>query len=467
MSTPNTHFGAKKIGEYLEKCKKVFFIGIGGVNMSSLALITKERGFEVAGSDRESTAVTRHIEENSIKVWYSHSAEHIEGFDALVYTVAISPDNPEYTAAQEAGIMCISRADYLGYIMTGYKNRIGVSGMHGKSTCTSMCAQVFMDADVDPTVLSGAELPSMGGAFRIGEKEHFIFEACEYMDSFLDFNPTIAIVLNIERDHVDYFHSMAQIYESYAKFTAITGDNGYAVMNIDDANVVAALSDYAGTKITFSTKNRNADLFADNITYKNGKASFDILRDQELMCKVSLSVPGEHNIYNALAAAAAATLCSIPPDKIAVGLRNFTGAVRRTEYKGKINGADIYDDYGHHPTEVKTTLKGLRNMGYKKITCVFQPHTYTRTKELFDGFAEALQEADTAVIYKIYPARETDTLGVSSEMLAERIGEEKGVYLGSFSEISEYIKENARDGEAVMIMGAGDICSLFDCLKFD
>lgn len=432
--------------------------------MSSLALITKKRGFEVSGSDRMRTSVTERIEKSGIKVYYSHEAEHIKGFDALVYTVAISPDNPEYAAALASGIMCISRADYLGYIMTGYKNRIGVSGMHGKSTTTSMCAQVFMDAQEDPTVLSGAELSSMGGAFRIGGKEHFIFEACEYMDSFLDFNPTLAIVLNIERDHVDYFHSMEQICASYAHFASITQKNGYAVINADDGNVMSALSDYCGTKVTFSTKDKNADFFADNITYEHGRAHFDILCGGKPFCSVQLSVPGDHNIYNALATAAAAHICGIEADKIAAGLKNFTGAVRRTEYKGKLNGADVYDDYGHHPTEVKTTLRGLHRMGYGRIWCVFQPHTYTRTKELFSDFADALGEADTAIIYKIYPARETDTLGMSAALLAKQLGN-RGLSIEDFDEIADFLRKNVRSGDAVMVMGAGDVYELFERLE--
>ena len=224
MSTPNTHYGAEKIGRMLSGCKSIFFIGIGGINMSSLAHISHLRGYRTGGSDRTETALTRSLADCGIEIFYSHDASHVAGYDAVVYTVAISPENPEYKAACERGIPCISRADYLGYVMTGYRRRIGVCGMHGKSTCTSMCALAFMEAGGDPTVISGAELAAMGGAYRIGGDENFIFEACEYMDSFLDFNPTVAVVLNIEMDHVDYFSSIEQIRRSFASFMALTGE---------------------------------------------------------------------------------------------------------------------------------------------------------------------------------------------------------------------------------------------------
>ena len=254
MATENTHFGAVAIGEMLGGCKSVFFIGVGGVNMSSLALITKARGFLVGGSDRTKTEVTERLEQKGIAVVYSHEAEHVEAYDAVVYTVAISPDNPEYVRAKERGIPLISRSDYLGYLMTGYENRIGISGMHGKSTTTSMCAQIFMSADVDPTVLSGAAMCSMGGAYRIGGEKHFIFEACEYMDSFLDFYPSISVILNVEMDHVDYFKSMEHIHRSFRAFAEKTRPSGVAVVNGDDANIAEAMAGYEGRLIRFSTK---------------------------------------------------------------------------------------------------------------------------------------------------------------------------------------------------------------------
>ena len=463
MSVENTHLGAGAIGEALKHCKSVFFIGAGGINMSSLAIITKQRGFNVGGSDRTRTALTEKLESFGINIHYSHSENNIDGYDAVVYTVAISQDNPEYVRAKRDGLLCVSRADYLGYVMTGYENRIGVCGMHGKSTCTSMCAQLFMDADTDPTVLSGAELASMNGAFRIGGEKHFIFEACEYMDSFLDFNPTTAVILNIEMDHVDYFHSMEQIRSSFAKFASITGRDGYAVVNADDENVGKAVSEYEGHIVTFGCGEKS-DFRAVNIRYEKGRPDFDVLFMGKYFCHIALSVSGEHNVYNALAAAAAGYLSGIAPDKIEIGLKNFRGAKRRMELKGTLNGADVFDDYGHHPTEVKTTLDGVARMGYGKLWCVFQSHTYSRTAELFDDFVNAFGSADRVIFADIYAARETDTLGVSGQKLAESVGE-KAAYLGGNDKIAEYLNKNMEPDDVLVVMGAGDIYKLFNLLN--
>ena len=462
MSTPNTHFGAENIGKTLERCNSIYFIGIGGINMSSLAHISSKRGFRVGGSDRAPSALTAKLERFGISINYSHVSENVHGYDAVVYTVAISPDNPEYTEAQNLGIPCISRADFLGYVMTGYKNRIGVSGMHGKSTCTSMCATTFIGADVSPTVLSGAELEIMDGAYTVGDGDDFIFEACEYMDSFLDFNPTIAIILNVEMDHVDYFHSMEQIYTSFAAYANITGERGYAIANLDDANVMTALSNYKGHLITFGI-NSDACYKAVNIMSEKGRYSFDILREGEVFTHVSLSVTGYHNIYNALACAAAADISGISPEDISRGLAEFRGAKRRMEYKGQRYGADLYDDYGHHPTEVSTTLKGAKAMTEGRLVCVFQPHTYSRTKALLSEFSQAFEAADRVLISDIYAARETNDGSVSSSMLAARIGE-KAAYCGDITATAEALRSELREGDVAVIMGAGDIYKIFDLM---
>lgn len=465
MSVENTHLGYVTINERLSKCRSVFFIGAGGINMSSLAIITKQRGFNVGGSDRTQTNLTERLEKFGIEMHYAHDESNLDGYDAVVYTVAISEDNPEYVRAQREGLLCISRADYLGYIMTGYKNRIGVSGMHGKSSCTSMCAQVFMDACTDPTVLSGAELASMGGAFRIGKEEFFIFEACEYMDSFLDFNPTVAVVLNIEMDHVDYFHSMEQIRDSFASFAALTGKNGYAVANGDDGDVVLVLREYEGKVITFGIES-DSDFVAKNIKYIKGRPDFDIYLRGNFFCHVSLSVTGEHNVYNALAAAAAAWISGIDAEKIKSGLGNYRGAKRRMEFKGKLNSADVYDDYGHHPTEVKTTLDGVARMGYDRVWCVFQSHTYSRTSELFDEFVHSFDSADRIIFADIYAARETDRKGMSGEVLAAAIGK-KASYEGGNKDIARVLNREIKDGDVLIVMGAGDIYKLFDELNLE
>lgn len=462
MSVSNTHYGAARIADILSGASSLYFIGIGGINMSSLAHISHIRGFRVGGSDQMQTALTDRLTDAGIEIFYSHEASHIEGYDAIVYTVAIAPDNPEYTAALARGIPCISRADFLGYIMTGYRNRIGVSGMHGKSTCTSMCALSFMHAGGDPTVLSGATLAEMGGAYRIGCEDHFIFEACEYMDSFLDFNPNIAIILNIELDHVDYFKSITQVRRSFSDYAAITGTDGYAVVNGDDDNVRLAMAGYAGTLVTFGLS-KGCDYTAYNIEYVSGMASFDVYFRGDYSAHINLSVPGRHNVYNALAAFAAAMICGLDPDTVAEGLSHYLGAGRRMEYKGKWNEVDVYDDYAHHPTEIAVTLGGFRDMGFGRLFCIYQPHTYSRTAALWDDFVSALSTADRVLMVDIYAAREKDTLGVSSFLLAQAIGD-KADYCASFDDAIAILSAEAQPGDAIIVMGAGTVYRIFPLL---
>ena len=464
MATENTHFGAERIAEMLSGCKSIYFIGIGGINMSSLAHLSFVQGYRVGGSDRAESELTRRLSSCGITVNYSHDAENIEDYDAAVYTVAISPDNPEYKRAVERGIPCISRADYLGYIMTSYKRRIGVSGMHGKSTCTSMCALTFMMADKDPTVLSGAELLQMDGAYRIGKGDSFIFEACEYMDSFLDFNPNIAVVLNIEMDHVDYFKSMEHIRSSYGKYMGIAGKQGIAVINGDDNEVLLAAKDFCGTRISFGINSEDVDFRAVNIENKGGRYEFDILKRGEVLCKIHLGVSGYHNIYNALATAAVADTCGIDGEAIKNGLESFSGAKRRMEYKGKMAGAEIYDDYAHHPTEIKATLEGARGLTDKKLWCVFQSHTYSRTKALLDEFSQSFGKADRVIIIDIYPARETDTLGMSPQVMAMRIGG-GAIACPKMEDAARLLLDGLEEGDVAIIMGAGNINRMFDILK--
>lgn len=466
MATENTHFGAAELGEMLGDCKSIYFIGIGGINMSSLAHLSYIRGYRVGGSDRTESDLTRRLEECGIEINYSHLAENIESYDAVVYTVAISPDNPEYLRARERGIPCISRADYLGYIMTSFGRRIGISGMHGKSTCTSMCALTFMKAGADPTVLSGAELSEMGGAYRIGKSENFIFEACEYMDSFLDFNPNVAVILNIEMDHVDYFKSIEHIRHSYGSFADIAGANGVAVINGDDSDVLLATENYRGRKISFGIDSEGLDFRACNIKESRGRYSFDIMKQDRFLCRVGLSVTGYHNIYNALATAAVADLSGLSAEDIKRGLESFGGAKRRMEYKGRLCDAEVYDDYAHHPTEVRSTLSGAKKLAEKRLVCVFQSHTYSRTKALLGEFSEAFCEADKVIIIDIYPARETDTLGMSPAVMAERIGE-NAVACPKMEDAAELLKSELREGDLLIIMGAGNINKMFDILKDD
>lgn len=456
MAVNNTHLGADGIARALKNKKSVYFLGIGGITMSSLAHVTHIHGFKVGGSDRTLSPLTARLAAEGIEVFEGHRAEQLDGYDALVYTVAVAADTPELVRAKEMGIPVISRSDYLGYIMRSYTNRVGLSGMHGKSTATSMTTEVFLAAGADPTVISGAELSSMHGAYRIGGKDNFVFESCEYMDSFLDFYPTLAVVLNIELDHVDYFSDLDHVKRSFRAYIEKTRGCGCAILNADDENVMDMASGFRGSVFTFGIK-KEADLMAKNITYGD-TISFDLCHGT-MKKRVNLSVGGEHNVYNALAAAACGILCGLKTDLIVKGLANFKGASRRFEYKGEVNGAKIYDDYAHHPTEVAATLRTAKQTGAKRVICIYQPHTYSRTKGLYKEFVEALSMSDLTIMADIYAARETDTLGVSSEQLAKDIGN-GAIYLDSFEKIAEYVNENAREGDLIFTMGAGNITNL-------
>ena len=484
MSTPNTHDGAARITAYLKSCTEqqasVFFIGVGGVMMSSLALLTYRAGHPTVGSDRAHTAVTEALETEGIRVCYSHAPGNLPADCGLVvYTVAISPDNPEYVAALERGIPCVSRADYLGALMTDYRRRVGVAGMHGKSTCTSMCAQILLDAEVDPTILSGATYAPMGGAYRLGNsKEHFLFEACEYMDSFLDFNPTVAILLGAELEHVDYFKDMEQIRESFARFASLTGKDGVTVVNADDQDILdsahrALERGKTGRLITFSAEGKEtADFYAQNIRTEGGLPCFELIAHGENWGEVSMAVPGRHQVINALAAAAAMDACGIPREAILSGLAHYIGAGRRMERKGHVNDAPVYDDYGHHPTEVKATLEGAKSLctagcANGRLICVFQPHTYSRTANLYDQFLTAFDPADHVLLLDIYAAREVNTYGVSSEGLANDLNSvipDKATYCPTPALAADAIRALARPGDSVVIMGAGDVIQVTQIL---
>lgn len=464
MSTPNTHFGPSAICSMLSDCRAIYFIGIGGISMSSLAVLTLKKGWRVGGFDRTPTAVTERLAAAGIPVDTEASSRNLDGYDAVVYTVAIPESQPEYAEARRRGLPLISRADYMGYLMMDYRMRIGVAGTHGKSTTTCMCARIFMGAGMDPTVLAGASMKEMGGAFRAGGQEHLIFEACEYMDSFLDFRPTVAVLLNAEMDHVDYFHSMEQLRASFRAYASLVGREGCVIANGDDAELSAALRDMSGpTLITFGCQDPKADYRAENIRLIGGYPSFTVWERERRLFAVTLSVPGLHNVYNALAAVAVARQAGLCSRTIAAGLEQFGGAGRRMERKGKLCGATVYDDYGHHPTEVRTTLAGARALDGNRLICLFQPHTYSRTAALFGDYVSALRLADQALILPVYAARETDTLGISAEILASAIGENARA-CASLEEAAGLLPKLVRDGDTVVIMGAGNVDRIYPLL---
>ncbi len=463
MSTQNTHFGASKINEYLSSCRKIFFCGIGGISMSSLASYTLSLGCGVVGYDRVRSALTDALSAAGADISYEHDAPRVDDCGALVYTVAMPEDTPELVRARALGIPCISRSDYLGYVMTRCSRRIGVCGTHGKSTTTAMLESVFTAAHRDPVVMCGANMASCGSAYLEGRGDDFIFEACEYMDSFLDFNPTTALVLNVELDHVDYFHSMEQMRRSYANFAALTGEDGYAVVNADEKNAVLALEGYRGTLLTYGVKDEASDITAKGITSSGGIYSFDLVYKGETLCRIDLSVPGAHNVSNALGAAGAALANGVSADDIARGLSAFRGISRRMEFKGTLNGARVYDDYAHHPTEILSTLSTARAMCGGRLICLFQSHTYSRTHELIADFARALSLADEVLVAPIYAAREENIYGVSQYTLAERIAGARG--LEDFDECAKALKDTARAGDVVIVMGAGDITNVCKMLN--
>ncbi len=439
----------------------VHFIGIGGISMSGLASILLDQNFKVSGSDAKASALTEWMEEQGAKVYYGQKASNIEETpDLVVYTAAIHPDNPEYAAAVEKGIPMITRAELLGQLMKNYKTPIAVAGTHGKTTTTSMASHILLAADTDPTISVGGILPAIHGNIRVGGHETFITEACEYTNSFLHFYPKISLILNIDADHLDFFKDLNDIRQSFRRFAELLPEEGTLIINNEIENYQEIIGGLPCQVITYG---EGGDYEAANVSYNElGHGSFDLLKHGTLMGHFQMSVPGKHNVSNALATLAMADLLSIPVPVMAKGLLDFTGTDRRFQKKGEIGGVTIIDDYAHHPTEIKATLQAAKNYPHKTTWCVFQPHTYTRTKALLDEFAEALCLADHVVLADIYAARETDTLGVSSKDLMEKINALGGnaCYFPSFDAIENYLLENCIHGDLLITMGAGEVVKI-------
>ena len=434
----------------------VHFIGIGGISMSGIAHILLKRGVKISGSDRTESNITKILAADGATIFIGHKAENITNPDLVVYTAAIPNDNPELVAAREKGITTMERADFLGELMLDYKLPISISGTHGKTTTTSMLSTVLLHAEQDPTILVGGELNIIGGNYRTGGDKYLVFEGCEYVDSFLKFNPFAAIILNIEEDHLDYFSGIEQIKKSFNNFMKKVPKEGFVVVNADDENVMGSLD---GIKCEVITYGKDADFSYTNAEYnKDGYGSFDVNHKGQKLCRIELSVGGNHNISNALAVFAAAYTMGISIEKIAEGLKLFSGTKRRFEYKGTFNGAKVYDDYAHHPTEISATLDTAKKMKHNQIWVVFQPHTYTRTKALFDDFADVLARFDNIIITDIYAAREKNTIGISSDMLADKT--KNALYISAFTEIAEHLKANVKPDDIVITMGAGTITEL-------
>ncbi len=438
------------IESYLVPGQHVHLVGIGGVSMRPLGLVLSKMGLHITGSDMSSSASTDDLIAKGIPVAIGHRAQNIDGAACIVRTAAAHNDNPEIAAARERGIPVFERAQAWGVIMRAYRNALCVAGTHGKTTTTGMLTHIFMAAHRDPTVMLGGNLPLLGAGHRVGHGDTIIMESCEYCNSFLNFCPTVAVILNVDADHLDFFKDLDEIKASFRRFASLVPERGAVVANGDDPATRSALAGMSKTLFGFASENhvRPKNLSKD-------MRSFDIYYGKECYCHVDLKVMGRHNVYNALAAAAAAHVLGIPGDAVAEGLSSFTGAGRRMEFKGTCNGADVYDDYAHHPHELHATLEAVRTMGYKRIVCAFQPHTYSRTKALFSDFVRELRTVDLAVLAEIYAARERNTIGISSADLAARIP--GSVFLPTLPEVTAYLREIARPGDIILTVGAGDI----------
>lgn len=450
-----------------KKPETVYFMGIGGISMSGLAEILLQEGFGVIGSDAHESELTDRLEAKGARIHYGHRVENItDEIDVVVYTAAIHPGNPEYDEAVRRGIPMLSRAELLGQMMKNYDQAVAIAGTHGKTTTTSMVTEILLAADADPTISVGGILPSIGGNIRVGSPALFVTEACEYTNSFLSFFPTMELILNIEADHLDFFKDLEDIRRSFRLFAGRLPEDGLLIISSDIERYEEITAGLSCRVITVGM-NPASDYSAADITYDAFACpTFTLNVAGEPAGQISLGVPGEHNVHNALAAIAVSKELGVSMEALQKGLKGFTGTNRRFEKKGEIGGVTIIDDYAHHPQEIAATLAAAKNYPHKKLWCVFQPHTYTRTKAFLEEFAEALAMADEVILADIYAARETDNLDISSRDIAERIEKNgtKANYFPTFDEIETFILENCSGGDLLITMGAGDIVKVGDRL---
>ena len=449
--------------ENIKIYKNIHMIGIGGVSMSGIAAILHNWGFNVTGSDRSSSVNTDKLIKMGIPVTIGHDLKSIASSDVVVYTAAIKHDDPEILEAQKLNIPTIERADFLGKITKCFKDTICVSGTHGKTTTTSMIALCFLEALQDPSIQVGAVLKQLDGNYRVGNSEHFIIEACEYVESFLKFSPKAEIILNIDNDHLDYFKTFDNIKNAFVKYVKLLPSDGLLVINGDDKNCLD-VPQYTNCQILkYGINNKDVNFYADNIKFdNNGFPYFDVYKNNEFFCTIHLSVPGRHNILNSLACISLCDYYKINTKSIQSALEKFTGADRRFEFKGKINGANIFDDYGHHPTEVTAVAKAMKEKKYNKSWVVFQPHTYSRTKTLLDDFATALSNFDNIILLDIYAARENNTYNISSEDLANKIKSfgKDAKYIPDFDDCVAFLKNNVQENDIIITLGAGTVTQI-------
>ena len=441
--------------QYMVPGKSGHLIGIGGVSMSPLAEVLTGMGRRICGSDIQDNDNVMNLRDKGICVHIGHRAENVaEDCSFIIHTAAVHEDNPEMQEARRRGIPVFERTEAWGAIMMDYKNALCISGTHGKTTTTSMSTHILMAAEADPTVMIGGTLPLLHAGHRVGNGDTIIMESCEYCNSFLNFYPTVAVILDIEADHLDFFKDLEDIKKSFREFASHVPECGTIIANLDDENTMSALKPLGRKLMTFGLSD-DADVWAKNIVQLGTQTEFDIMYNGRKFTHATIHVPGLHNVKNALAATAAAIVLGCGPLAVRYGLAAFNGAGRRFEFKGKFNGADIYDDYAHHPGELKALLDAVEPLGYKRTIVVFQPHTYTRTKALFDDFVAQLRRPDMTILAEIYAAREKNTIGISSKDISREIP--NSMEFDNFDEIITTLRWTAAPGDIILTVGAGDV----------
>lgn len=448
----------------LTKYKRIHLIGIGGISMGAIAETLKNWNYIVTGSDLSQSAITDSLNSHGIKTTIGHDLENSKKADLIIYSAAINDQDPEILIAKENNIPTIGRGQFVGYLTKLYKETICVSGTHGKTTTTSMLSICFINAHKDPSIEVGALLDAIGGNYRVGNSDYFILESCEYKGNFLKFFPHTEIILNIDNDHLDYYKTFDNIVKTFKDFSLLLDEDGLLVTNADDPNCLNLKNNIKSKFISYGIENQDANFVAKNISFdKNGFATFDVFKNNELFTNISLSVAGKHNILNALAYIAVCDYYGIEKEIIASSLKSFTGAERRLEYKGTLeNDVAIFDDYAHHPTEIKATANAIKNKEFNESWVIFQPHTYSRTKLLLDDFADAVSKFDHIILLDIYAAREKNTFDISSKDLVDKINsiENKAIYMPNFDEVVNYVKNNVQKDDIIITLGAGTVTKL-------
>lgn len=448
----------------LRKYNHIHLIGIGGISMSAIAETLKNWNYTVTGSDLNRSAITDSLSNDGITTTIGHDLENAKKADLIIYSAAISDTDPEILVAKENNIPLVTRGEFVGYLTKIYKEAICISGTHGKTTTTSMISICFINAQKDPSIEVGAILDAIGGNYRVGNSEYFILESCEYKANFLKFFPNTEVILNIDNDHLDYYKTFDNIVKTFRDFALLLDADGLLVTNADDPNCYNLKEITKSKFISYGIENRSADFVAKNIWFNDsGFPKFDVYKNGEFYSTIELSIAGKHNILNALACIAVCDYHGISNSIIVSSLKSFTGAERRLEFKGTLPGnVNIYDDYAHHPTEIKATANAIKNKKYNESWVIFQPHTYSRTKLLLKDFADAISNFDNIIILDIYAAREKNTFNISSKDLANEINSlgKKALYMPDFNEVVSYIKNNTRENDIVITLGAGTVTNI-------